>query len=133
MSKVRNIAQELVTKFNQEVFPNGTNPWFFPLKVHQSNYIWSRGDGARYKELGRITTEYSSSQLACNAKPLFFYWLLQQPGVKYLGKVTDENRNIDPGHAVVYQGVMFINRGHFTEFGSKSRLRNSSIWRLVND
>jgi len=133
MSKVRNIAQELVSKFNQEVFPNGTNSWFFPLKVHQSNYIWTRGDGARYKDLGRITVEYGSGQLARNAKPLFFYWLLQQPGVKYLGKVTDENRNIDPGHAVVYQGVMFINRIHYTEFGSKSRLRNSSIWRLIND
>ncbi len=137
MSEVTKIAQELVTRFNQEVYPATTAPMVFPLKFYQSERLWKRGDGSRYKDFGRITTGISGkmteSSLPLKARPLFFYWLLRQPEVKYLGKLTDEASSTVPGDTVVYRGVMFVNRGYFTEFASKSRLRNSAVWRLVND
>jgi hypothetical protein len=129
-AKMSDIVSPLVKQFNLE---NGAEArWanMIPLQVKHSFRRWRRGDGSYYTDPSRIeafSTEYKGLQ------PKFFDWLLQQPGVQPAGKIRGEFRSDDYSDAVKYKGLIFINRGAYTEFTTTSRLRNSDVWHQKTD
>lgn len=95
---------------------------------HPGIRVWTRGDGTRYREPGRIG-EYDSNG---NGKLVqkFWDWLIQQPSVKPIGKISGEFGSSNFDDAYAYRGLYFArNRYGIITWGSTSRLRNSTIWR----
>jgi hypothetical protein len=129
-AKMSDIVSPLVKQFNLE---NGAEArWanMIPLQVKHSFRRWRRGDGSYYTDPSRIeafSTEYKGLQSK------FFDWLLQQSGVRPAGKIRGEFRSDDYSDAVKYKGLIFINRGAYTEFTTTSRLRNSDVWHQKTD
>lgn len=83
--------------------------------------IWTRSDGARYKEPNKI----QGYEISTKFKKLYKLY----PNHKKLS-VRDEFKS-DPYHeAIIIDDVVYINRKEYIQFGSLSILRNKSVWRI---
>ena len=94
--------------------------------------VWTRGDGTRHRDPGRIKVSYwaDDKKQAEKAAAKFWPWLLKQPGVKSIGQVSGEFGSSAMSDAVSYGGLYFSGGPYGTEFGSMSRVKNpKSVWR----
>jgi hypothetical protein len=94
--------------------------------------VWTRGDGTRLREPGRIKASYwaDDKKQAEKAATKFWPWLLKQPGVKSIGQVSGQFGSSPMTDAVSYKGLYFSGGPYGTEFGSMSRIKNpKSVWR----
>lgn len=82
--------------------------------------IWTRGDGSRYKEPNKIHCDNTSRKF------------------EKLGELYPNNKRLrvrgefgsDPyDKAIIIDGVVYINRKWYIQFGSTNILRNTSVWR----
>lgn len=130
-AKMSDVVKPLVKAFNLD---NGAEErWShaYPLGPSSgSAKRWRRGDGSYYTDLSKIVALSDQDK---SMQKEFFGWLLQQPGVQPAGKIRGEFRSDDYSDAVKYKGLIFINRGAYTEFTTPSRLRNSSVWHQKTD
>jgi hypothetical protein len=124
-SKMSDIVGPLIKAFNLE--HGGEEKWanILPLGTKSSYRRWRRGDGNFYTDPNKIVA-FSDEYL--KLQPKFFPWLTQQPGVQSAGKIRGEFRSSDYSDAVKYKGLLFVDRGSYTEYTTPSRLRNSSVW-----
>lgn len=124
-SKMSDIVGPLIKAFNLE--HGGEEKWAhsIPLSTKSSYRRWRRGDGSFYTDPNKIVA-FSDEYL--KLQPKFFPWLTQQPGVQSAGKIRGEFRSSDYSDAVKYKGLLFVDRGSYTEYTTPSRLRNSSVW-----
>jgi len=88
--------------------------------IQPSFRVWTRGDGARYKDWDRI----KASQTDINK--LISH--LEQNATKKIS-VKGEFGDSDYQRAVILDDVVYIMWDSFVEFGSLSRLRNTSVWK----
>jgi hypothetical protein len=100
---------------------------------------WMRGDGTRYKEPGKIRAQdlkgtygdINGKVLSDKDSVLNYAWdlLKSKKGAKDIGSVRGEFGSDPFDPAIRLKGVLFIKRGYAIEYGSTSRLNNSSVWR----
>jgi len=120
-------VQALVQKFYDEHKINSRKQ-YLDIK-HPGMRVWTRGDGTRYRDPGGISDEGYGKQ----AKQ-FWNWLGKLPGVKHIGKVSGEFASSPFNDAYVYGGLYFsLNDYGNIQWGSISRLRNTSIWRQAKE
>jgi hypothetical protein len=94
--------------------------------------VWTRGDGTRHRDPGRIQASYwaNDKKQAEKAAAKFWPWLLKQPGVKSIGQVSGQFGSSPLEDAVGYKGLYFTGGPRGVEFGSMSRVTNpKSVWR----
>ena len=121
--------------------------------------VWTRGDGSRYRDPKRIVFDnrdakdaiesdhkYVSKESEAKWKPIwekmaatksedaidqFWNWLQQQPNVKAPNfRVSGEFGSSKYRDVLVLGPYIFINDRTEIQYGTKSLLRNSSIWRV---
>lgn len=126
-AKMSDIVKPLIKAFNLE--HGDRDSW--PLSASASSpRRWRRGDGSYYTDPRKII---SMSDRDKSLQREFFKWLTQQPGVQPAGKIRGEFRSSDYSNAVKYKGLIFIDRGAYTEYTTPSRLRNSDVWHQKTD
>lgn len=105
----------------------------FPLMLHSSYTRWRRLDGVSFVDPDRIIASVASpANIALQVN--FYKWLVTQPNVKPIGKIKGSAGSCSYDFAVVYKGIVFIDRNIYTECSTLSRLNNSSVWhRISND
>ena len=94
--------------------------------------VWTRGDGTRHRDPGRIEVNYFTDDKKTSEKALvkFWPWLLKQPGVKSIGQISGEFGSSPMEDAVSYNGLYFTGGQYGVQFGSMSRVKNpKSVWR----
>ena len=107
--------------------------------------LWTRSDGARYKELDAMHCNQSNYDRLVKRYPrafkkvfptrqsvLDYAWqsIIDRPRVKHIGLVSGPHGSDDYHEAVRSQGIIYINRPWGIEYASPSILRNSSVWHL---
>ena len=97
-----------------------------PLTLEHPGWrVWTRGDGCRYTELGKIRTPEIRTSVVVD----FFEWL-KLNGAHDFGKVSGEFGS-DEFSPAIKLGRIFLKLTYsdLIEWGDVSRLRNSSVWR----
>ena len=124
-NKGSKVVQNLVDKFYND---NGID--FADGNIYVKDpgtRVWTRGDGTRYRDPGKIRTkDGDEKQLKA-----FFPWLIKQPGVKDLGKLSGSFASEVPGDVYAIGGIYFKLMNHdVVEWGSVSRFKNPrSVWK----
>lgn len=96
-----------------------------------STKVWTRGDGSKYKDPGTIKPWHKK-----NAKDVhnFYDFIKKHSGTKSMGKIGGEFGSSKPTDAVIYKNIYFTlktySNGEWIEFGSASRMKNTSVWAL---
>jgi len=106
-----------------------------------SSRVWTRGDGSRYREPGdirlsggfkRFQRQYSTfKKLFPTEKDLINHvWETLQgaKGSKDMGEVSGEFGSSKYSPALVVGGLLWVKSENRIEYGSPSRLNNTSIW-----
>lgn len=89
---------------------------------------WTRGDGSRYRDPGKIVSYWGDSETRSNVSS-FLDWLKNYPKTKNIGGVKDWYGSSKPREAYVLNGVLFtVSDNGRVEYGSTSRLRNTGVW-----
>lgn len=132
-SKMSDIVKPLVRAFNLE--HGGDEKWadMMPLHTKSSAKRWRRGDGSYYTDPSKIVAfdQNDTNQRALEKQ--FFSWLTEQPGAKRAGQIRGEFKSSDYAEAAKFKGLIFINRGSYTEYTTPSRLRNPDVWHQQTD
>jgi hypothetical protein len=127
-AKGYDIVNGLLTQFQSE---NGiTGPARHLLSVaNPSMKVWTRGDGTRYRDPGKIELWDRTPEAVAQQKE-FWSWLMKQPGVKNVGKISGEFGSSSSTDAYIYNGLYFtLNQGGI-KWGSASRFKNPrSVWK----
>jgi len=93
---------------------------------------WTRGDGSRYRDPGKIVSYWGDSATRNNVDS-FLDWLRNHPKTKNIGGVKDWYGSSKPREAYVLNSVLFtVSDNGRVEYGSTSRLRNTSVWSKSN-
>jgi hypothetical protein len=99
-----------------------------PLTLEHPGWrVWTRFDGCRYTELGKIDTDNRNKHGAAAVE--FFEWL-KLNGAHDFGSVSGEFGS-DGFSPAIKLGRIFLKltTDYLIEWGDVSRLRNSSVWR----
>jgi hypothetical protein len=125
-SKGSQVVQSLVDKFYDENGIDWSNGNIYVKEP--GTRVWTRGDGTRYRDAGKITTKDGSDTKHLKA---FFPWLIKQPGVKHLGKLSGSFASDEKTDVYAMGGIYFTQRGHnVIDWGSVSRFKNPrSVWK----
>lgn len=116
---------ELVNAFNIQ----RTNRTNSPLLIEHPGWrVWTRFDGCRYTELGKIYTNDAAHKNS-NVVVDFFEWLKLNDAHDF-GSVSGEFGS-DGFSPAIKLGRIFLKltNDNLIEWGDISRLRNSSVWR----
>jgi hypothetical protein len=121
-----NFVQNLVDKFYDDNGIEWSNGNIYVKDP--GTRVWTRGDGTRYRDPGKITTKDGSNEKQLKA---FFPWLIKQPGVKHLGKISGEFASDEKTDVYAIGGIYFTQKGHSViHWGSVSRFKNPrSVWK----
>jgi len=116
------------------------------LRVKAADWrVWTRGDGARYKEFGYIKVKEDNIKFTGRQygtfKRLFpdkeaildHVWeeLKRTPRAKDLGTLSGEFKSGEHSPALRARGYLWVKRSWGIEFGSMNRLKNDWIWQLT--
>jgi len=125
-SKGSKVVQNLVDKFydDNEIEWSDGNIYV----KDPGTRVWTRGDGTRYRDPGKIRAKDDRDAKQLKA---FFPWLIKQPGVKHLGKLSGSFASEEPGDVYAIGGIYFKLMNHnIIEWGSVSRFKNPrSVWK----
>jgi hypothetical protein len=111
------------------------NKGYVPLTVKTERWRSTRGDGIRHHGWTTIVPNRgwtaTGEQLKKNPlaahKTMQYY--LQSIKAKPIGKVSDWAGSSKKADVYSLGNTIFVNRGDYIEVGSKSRFKNSDIWR----
>ena len=146
MASIYEMCRNLVIKFNESLGEEANEgiPMFKPLDLKEPGWTYmTRMDGRRYRDLGQIFPygfdlrgkyrEELYKPERFKYIPMFWEWLKSRPGAKYIGKVSDWAESTGYRDAILYKGIIFIYGGgknNIIEYGSRSRFRDSSLWKI---
>lgn len=101
--------QDLVTKL--------AISWY---RIEVPNMVWTRGDGVRYKDPNKLKTQDTNS-----------VWkrIISEFPISKTLQVSGEFGSSPYDDAVIWDGIVLINRKTYIQFASRSILRNRDIWR----
>jgi hypothetical protein len=92
--------------------------------------VWTRGDGVKYKEFGTIslTDQQLSRNKKCNIITTIWNVLVDNTTSDAFELSEALGMNcFSP--AIISNGILFVKRDTYIEYGSKNRIKNSTIWR----
>lgn len=146
MANIYEICRNLVIEFNKSLGEEANEgiPMFKPLDLKGPGWTYmTRMDGRRYRDLGQIFPygfnlrgkyrEELYKPERFKYIPMFWEWLKSRPGAKYIGKASDWAESTGYRDAILYKGIIFIYGGgknNIIEYGSRSRFRDSSLWKI---
>jgi Protein of unknwon function (DUF3008) len=125
------VIQRLVKEFNTQASGNEFTPLDYKLP---GSRVWTRGDGSRHRDPGYIyldkylRPEQAEEWRAQNPVDQFWKWMISK-GAKQVGDVSGEFGSDPHRPAVTLGGLLFTKGDHNITWGSKSRLKNSNVWR----
>ena len=122
------IANGLVKQFQADT--GVTGPATHLLQVSNPGFrVWTRGDGTRYRDPGKIEP-WERNPEGAEQQKAFWSWLIKQPGIKNVGKVSGWGASTGSTDVYTYKGLYFtLNNGRI-EWGSASRFKNPrSVWK----
>jgi len=145
MASIYEMCRNLVIEFNESLGEEANEglPIFKPLDLKGPSCTYmTRMDGKRYRDLGQIFPygfdlhgKYRDelySPEGFKYIPMFWEWLKAKPGIR-IAEASDWAESTGYREAVIYKGIVFIYGGgkyDIIEFGSRSRFRNSSLWKI---
>ena len=94
---------------------------------------WTRGDGAKLKDWMSIRNSYNVDldEFAETHKDAFMEMLISL-GAKKTFTVSGEHGSDSKSEAYIYKNIIFIPTDWSIKFGTKSKLKNTSVWRTGN-
>jgi hypothetical protein len=134
--KVNNIMTSIIIEMSDDLPDTETRVLLY---LSAPGWTWcTRGDGTRYKEPGKIRaqdlkgtySDINGTLISDKDSVLNYAWdlLKSKKGAKDIGSVRGEFGSDPFDPAIRLKGVLFIKRGYAIEYGSRSRLNNSSVW-----
>jgi hypothetical protein len=142
---INEINKDIITKFNKKFHEENSVPSedsleiyqreISPIRSYSSDKMWTRGDGTRYKEPGKIWSEYVSKfkDRKFNDSEIlkqFWEYLKSMEGVKSL-KISQEFSSDEPLESIQYKNMYYSYNpvDERINFGSISRYKNpNSVW-----
>jgi len=133
--RLMKVAYTISMEFNDESDDSYLESGFVIVPEQKIKHQWyKRGDGKKSKEMDSIVpkpTRKGNLEPNKNIKLEMiskFFKFLKQKGAKEYGQVSNSFGD-NFGDALLYDKVLFINRGTYIDYGSSSRIKNKdSVW-----
>tara|TARA_R110000772_G_scaffold264661_1_gene385396 strand:+ start:16327 stop:16791 length:465 start_codon:yes stop_codon:yes gene_type:complete len=133
--RLMKVAYTISMEFNDESDDSYLESGFVIVPEQKVKHQWyKRGNGKKSKEMDSIVpkpTRKGNLEPNKNIKLEMiskFFKFLKQKGAKEYGQVSDFFGD-NFGDALLYNKVLFINRGTSIDYGSSSRIKNKdSVW-----
>jgi len=131
---ISSVVNDLVDNFNV----SSSGDTFIPLDVKSPGFrAWSKLDGTKYRDPGTIMVSpyLSDSDMETNRWSgyinKFYNYLRALPGAEDIGKISGEFRSSPYSDVLLYKNVYFALTPYgVVEYGSKSRFKNTDVWKL---
>jgi len=133
--RLMKVAYTISMEFNDESDDSYLESGFVIVPEQKIKHQWyKRGDGKKSKEMDSIVpkpTRKGNLEPNQNIKLEMiskFFEFLKEKGAKEYGQVSNSFGD-NFGDALLYDKVLFINRGTYIDYGSLSRVKNKdSVW-----
>jgi len=133
--RLMKVAYTISMEFNDESDDSYLESGFVIVPEQKIKHQWyKRGDGKKSKEMDSIVPKpMRKGNLEPNQNIKLemiskFFEFLKEKGAKEYGQVSNSFGD-NFGDALLYDKVLFINRGTYIDYGSLSRVKNKdSVW-----
>ena len=133
--RLMKVAYDISMEFNDESDDSYLESGFVIVPEQKIKHQWyKRGDGKKSKEMDSLVPKPTRrGNIEPNQKIKLemiskFFEFLKEKGAKEYGQVSNSFGD-NFGDALLYDKVLFINRGTYIDYGSLSRVKNKdSVW-----